>query len=195
MSDFEIWFFWGMKHILDIGAYDHILFVAILTLSFPVKEWKKLLGLITAFTIGHSLTLALSVLDILHLKREYCELLIAITLLISATALFLNKNTPYRVMAVYAIICCFGLIHGMGFSFTIKSVSMPGESIAKPLFYFNCGIEVGQIIVVAHILLFSLILTRFLKVQFIHVQKAVALVAGLFALGLCVLRTTDIFNS
>lgn len=195
MTEFEIWFPWGIIHILDIKGLDHILFIALLTLSFPIQEWKKLIGLITAFTIGHSVTLALSTLSFISIKREYCELLIALTILSTAFMLyFSDKNTPKRGMYLYPLICCFGLIHGLGFSSVIKEVE-PTENVLKDLFYFNCGIEVGQIIMVVFILVISLFLTKVLKINFNFIQKAFAVVAGIASLGMCIQRIIDIYNS
>ena len=194
MNDFEIWFGSGLKHILDLQGYDHILFVALLAISFPVKEWKKLFMLVTAFTIGHSLTLALSVLNIIFIPQKYIECLIAFTILITAISqLIPSKNTPKRVMGIYLIICTFGLIHGMGFSYALKSLLGHNMSVVWPLFLFNIGLEAGQVIIVAVIILFSLFLVRQLKMPFTLMQKSISIIVLIFAVIICSDRLINIF--
>jgi hypothetical protein len=195
MSDLQVWFSSGFEHILAIEGYDHILFVSILAVSFPVSEWKKLLGLITAFTIGHSLSLALGVLNIIYAKQAYTELFIALTILLSALQLFFKKeNHPIGVTYLYLIICCFGLIHGMGFSYALKTMLSAGDGIFKPLFFFNIGLEAGQIVVVTVVILATLLLVRLVKLPFGLIQKSVALISVIFALYMCVERSIAIFT-
>ncbi len=194
MNDFEIWFTSGLKHILDLQGYDHILFVALLSITFPVKEWKKLFMLVTAFTIGHSLTLALSVLNIIFIPQKCIECLIAFTILITAISqLIPTKNTPKRVMYIYLIICIFGLIHGMGFSYALKSLLGHNMSIVWPLFLFNVGLEAGQLIIVAIIILFSLFLVRFIKMPFTIMQKSFSIIFLIFAIVIFTDRLINIF--
>ncbi len=195
MSDFDIWFITGFQHILDLEGYDHILFVTLLAVSFPAQEWKKLLGLVTAFTLGHSLTLALSVLNVIRVSQIYIELLITLTILTTAINLFFSsKNHPKRVMHIYLIICCFGLIHGMGFSYLLKSMLSSGDNIIWPLFLFNTGIEAGQIIIVSFVLLISFLLIRYLKTPFHLIQKTVAVISIIFAATMSFQRLIAIFS-
>lgn len=171
MNDFWIWFSTGFQHILDWNGYDHILYVIALCMLFSVKEWTKLLILVTAFTIGHSLTLAMSVLDVLKVKQVFIELLIPLTIMstcivnivyrkkIEASQNRINYNLNY----VLALI--FGFIHGMGFSYLLKSILGKEESVVFSLLSFNLGLEFGQIIIVISMLLVSVFLARFTKIK------------------------------
>jgi hypothetical protein len=196
MNDFEIWFVTGLRHILDLQGYDHILFVSLLTVMFPLAEWKKLLFIVTAFTVGHSLTLALSVLNIIFVPQKYIELLIGITILVtSVSQLIPSKNTAKEGIFIYLIICFFGLIHGMGFSYLLRSMLAHHESVIWPLFLFNAGLEVGQLVIVSIILLLSLFLVRYFKIPFLIMQKSIAIIVLIFALTICCDRLINIFHS
>jgi hypothetical protein len=173
MDEFWLWFTTGARHILDWNGYDHILYVVALCVLFSVNEWKKLLVLITAFTIGHSLTLAISALNIFSIKQSYIEILIPITIITTclvniAYRRFLtaqrdrNKN-DFRINYVLALI--FGFVHGMGFSYVLKSMLGKETSIIFPLLFFNLGLEFGQLLIVTSMLLFSLFLVRFTRIK------------------------------
>jgi hypothetical protein len=179
MNDFWIWFSTGFQHILDWNGYDHILYVIALCVLFSIKDWKKLLVLVTAFTIGHSLTLAISVLDVLTVKQAYIELLIPLTIMSTCIVnVFYRRFVPIAIgigernnsMAInynlnYSLALGFGFIHGMGFSYLLKSMLGREENILLPLLSFNLGLELGQIIIVISMLLFSVFLTRFTKIK------------------------------
>ncbi len=140
----------GFDHILDLNGYDHILFVIVLCAVYSVRDWKKILVLVTAFTIGHSITLALSALKIVVFPSDIIEFLIPLT--IFATAIFnvSKEHKSQRMVNVnYALAMFFGWIHGLGFSNFFKALLGKEESIMGPLFAFNIGVELGQIIVVA----------------------------------------------
>lgn len=152
MSEFELYFTLGREHILDIKGYDHILFVIALCAIYQIKDWKNVLILVTAFTIGHSLTLALAVLDIISVNKSLIEFLIPVTIFI--TALFNiaqggSGSSTRRVNLNYLFALFFGLIHGMGFSNYLKSLLGKNQDLITQLFAFNIGIEVGQILIVA----------------------------------------------
>ncbi len=169
MQDFWLWFTIGLQHILDFNGYDHICYVTALTVLFPLNEWKKLLILVTAFTIGHSLTLALSVLNFISLPQKMIECLIPITIIITCIYnIISSKNPPKRVSFNYVLALIFGFIHGMGFSYLLKSLLGRQESIIAPLFSFNIGLEAGQLVIVASILFISVILQTFTGVQRKH---------------------------
>lgn len=161
MSDFGLWFVTGLKHIADVNGYDHILYLLVLCGIYEFKEAKRLLILITSFTAGHSITLVLSTLDAIRVNTTWIEFLIPITILITALSNLINAeksaDTSFRMR--YAGALFFGLIHGMGFSFLLKSMLGSEENILMPLFAFNLGIEAGQILIVIAVLLFSLLLT------------------------------------
>jgi hypothetical protein len=161
VSDFGLWFVTGLKHIADVNGYDHILYLLVLCGIYEFKEAKRLLILITSFTAGHSITLVLSTLDAIRVNTTWIEFLIPITILITALSNLINAeksaDTSFRMR--YAGALFFGLIHGMGFSFLLKSMLGSEENILMPLFAFNLGIEAGQILIVIAVLLFSLLLT------------------------------------
>lgn len=162
MSEFQLYFGLGKDHILDyVNGYDHILFVIVLCALYVSRDWKKVLILVTAFTIGHSTTLALSTLRIVSVKPELVEFLIPLTIFVTAVSnLFKNENNisdrPIQMNYFYAIF--FGLIHGLGFSNYLRSILRKDESILTQLFAFNVGLEVGQLIVVALFMAISFIL-------------------------------------
>jgi len=167
MNDFIIWFSMGFEHIADWGALDHILFLTVLCGIYQLSDIKKILLLITAFTFGHSLTLALSTFDILNINNAFIEFLIPITIVITAiTNIFQVKKEDNAFSKMkYIITLSFGLIHGLGFSYVLKSLLSKGESIVFPLFSFNIGLEIGQIVVVSVLLLFLLALYSIFKIK------------------------------
>lgn len=196
MIDWKIWVTTGMEHILDFYGYDHMLFMTLLALMYPYNEWKKLLGLITAFTVGHSLTLALSVTNSIKIQPELIELLIVLTIAFTAAfQLFYSKNTPNRGKVIYLIIACFGLIHGIGFSFLLKSMLGHEEAIFIPLLMFNTGLEIGQILFVLFISVLMLIISKY----FTSIEKTTrTLVVGVIfaaSIFLCFERFLNIINS
>ncbi|MEO8760163.1 MAG: HupE/UreJ family protein [Bacteroidia bacterium] len=166
MQDFTLWLSIGFNHILDWQGYDHILFVTVLCAAYSFTEWKKVLILVTAFTIGHSLTLALSVLDVLKIPSAIIEFLIPVTIVITALTNIITRNKPaQKTNPIYFLALFFGFIHGMGFSYLLKSLLGKEQSVIMPLFSFNLGLELGQMLIVAVVLLISLFLTSFLKVK------------------------------
>lgn len=173
MNEFWLWFSTGTGHILDWNGYDHILYVIALCVLFTSREWKQLLILITAFTIGHSLTLAASVLQIFTVRQAWVEVLIPLTILLTCLVNITGRhkgadrhrraNISYRFNYILALL--FGFIHGMGFSYLLKSMLGKEESIIFPLLSFNLGLEIGQLIIVACMLILSVFLTRFTRIK------------------------------
>jgi HupE / UreJ protein len=165
MSEFTAYLQLGFEHITDPNGYDHILFVVALCAIYSLEEWKKVLILVTAFTIGHSVTLALSTLKIINFRSDIIELLIPITILITAWVNFsaTPKGEIKQPKLRYVLAICFGLIHGMGFSNYLRSLLGDTESIVAPLFAFNVGLEVGQLVIVAVVLLIASLCVRVLK--------------------------------
>ena len=140
----------GWEHIVDINAYDHLLFVMTLCAAFQLKQWKQILVIITAFTLGHSCTLILSALDIVPSNSAIIETLIPITILITAIANIVNYNKENKksdVKIKYGIALAFGLIHGLAFASNFKFMLF-SDDIIMPLFVFNLGIELGQLFIV-----------------------------------------------
>lgn len=164
MNSFNLYFLTGWQHIVSVEALDHILFIAALSAVYLLKDWKKVLVLVTAFTIGHSLTLALSVYDVVRFSEKWVEFLIPCTIIITALFNFSWKqNLQKPVQLNYLFALFFGLIHGMGFANTIRFMLSKDESIALPLLSFNIGLEAGQIAVVAIILLIGYLAVTLLK--------------------------------
>lgn len=183
MSDFWIYVEVGLRHVLNIKAYDHVLFLMALTAAHSMKEWKRLLLLITVFTIGHTLALVLSVFNLLKINENLVEILIPIT--IFATAVFnfvaLKKSLISKsINTVVVITLFFGLIHGLGFSNYFKTI-LPGNSSDKilPLCEFSLGIEAAQTTVVLTILLLSFIAQTIFKVS----KRDFTIVVSAFIVG------------
>lgn len=152
MSPFKLYYSLGLDHILDINGYDHILFVVVLCALYQSTDWKKVLILITAFTIGHSITLALATMRIVRIDAALIEFLIPVTILITALSNLFTKDqkiTEARIWRNYFYAGFFGLIHGLGFSNYLRALLGQDETIILQLFAFNVGLEVGQIIIVA----------------------------------------------
>jgi hypothetical protein len=179
MSEFWIYFQIGLRHVLDIKAYDHVLFLIALTVPYAFKDWKRVLILVSIFTLGHTLSLLLSVFGIILVKAVFIEFLIPITILITA---FFNLFTAGKsskqesITFIGAITLFFGIIHGLGFSNYFKEI-LPGKPTDKlwPLLEFALGIEAAQIIVVLVVLILSFIvqtLFRFSKRDFTLTMSA-----------------------
>lgn len=167
MENFALYFELGWQHILDLQGYDHILFVAVLCGIYLIRDWRKVLILVTAFTVGHSITLALSVYDQVRFDTAIIELLIPVTIVITAvTNIFNKKQATDRITFNYIMALLFGLIHGLGFSNYLKSLLGKDSSVVQELLAFNIGLEIGQILIVAVILLIS-----FLAVQIFQVKR------------------------
>ncbi|ATL47608.1 HupE / UreJ protein [Chitinophaga caeni] len=166
MSEFGLYFDLGWKHIADISGYDHILFVMALCALYTLNEWKKVLILVTAFTIGHSITLALSVLNIVKVPTDIIEFLIPVTIVVTAFTNLLKAGKPVqKVQLNYFFALFFGLIHGLGFSNYLKSLLGTQEDITMPLFAFNLGLEFGQILIVLAILLIAAVVMGVSRVK------------------------------
>ncbi|TDQ17268.1 HupE/UreJ protein [Algoriphagus boseongensis] len=180
MSSFELYFKLGLQHILDIKGFDHILFVLALCAVYVPRDWKKILILVTAFTIGHSLTLALATFNIIQVKSEIIEFLIPVTIAVTAlVSIFKPKpSTGKGIQLNYIFAIFFGLIHGLGFSNYLKELLGKEASIWQPLLAFNLGLEVGQIVIVASFLL----VTSLLNLAGVN-RKDWTLVVSAFVLG------------
>jgi hypothetical protein len=155
----------GFNHIANLSGMDHILFVAALCIRYQLADWKKWLVLITAFTIGHSITLVLSVFNYLDFSTNWIEFLIPVTILITSISnMFLKQFTfKSRFPIIYFFALFFGLIHGLGFSFYLKSLLGTQQNIAPALLAFNLGLEIGQILIVMAILVISFIFVSLLR--------------------------------
>ena len=162
MSEFWLYFNIGLKHVLDINAYDHVLFLIALTIPYAFKDWKRWLLL-----VSHTLALILSVFGVITVQVNLVEFIIPITILIVAffnlfTAGKNNKNESITLIAIVTLF--FGIVHGLGFSNYFKGI-LPGEATDKliPLLEFALGIEAAQLIVVFIILIISYIVQTFFR--------------------------------
>lgn len=188
----DIWFYLkeGLQHILDLDGLDHFYFIISFCLLYTFKDWKTLLGLVTAFTLGHCLTLFLSGLDMVSINSDTVELLIPMTILLSCFHnywIVLNdKTSKQQLIITYIILLIFGLIHGLGFSNYIKMLIFDDESILLPLLGFNLGIEIAQLLIVALFLLVMSLLTRF-KIKLKWVKFAINSVVMLLVLKMILL--------
>ena len=166
MGDFGFYLREGFFHITDWKGYDHILFVMALCLPYGIKDWRQVLILITAFTIGHSITLALSVFNQVLISSKWIEFLIPVTILLTALENLQRKKTEHQhTKWHYIIAMIFGLIHGMGFSNYLKSMLGKSETIISELLAFNIGLEIGQLLIVLVVLLLFFIFVQVLKIQ------------------------------
>ncbi len=172
MSEFLTYLQLGYQHITDLNGFDHILFIITLCSVYGLDSWRKVLILVTAFTLGHSVTLALASLGYVVIDSDFIEFVIPVTILITCVVNFFHrfpksiyKKTYNNPWLRYAIATVFGLIHGLGFSNYLKSLLGAENSITLPLFSFNLGLELGQIIIVIIVLAGNFLLTEILKVK------------------------------
>ena len=164
MNDFTFYFNLGWHHIISWDALDHILFVVALAAIYLIKNWKQVLVLVTAFTIGHSLTLALSVYDVIRINSNWVEFLIPCTIIVTALFNFFQHDFNKKTLRLnYFLALFFGLIHGLGFANTIRFMLAKDEQIGWGLFGFNVGLEAGQIVVVLIILSCSFLIVDLMK--------------------------------
>lgn len=183
MSEFWMYFTIGLKHVLDINAYDHVLFLIALMVPYAFKDWKNVFVLVSLFTIGHTLALLLSVYGVVQIKASLVEFLIPITILITAvfhlfTAGKSSKNESITFVAIVTLF--FGIIHGLGFSNYFKTI-LSGKASDKllPLLEFALGIEAAQIIVVLVVLIISYVVQTFFRFS----KRDWALVMSAFIIG------------
>jgi hypothetical protein len=166
MRDFGFYFRLGWEHIISANALDHQLFIAALAAIYLLQDWRQVLILVTAFTIGHSLTLALSVLDIVRFPSKWVEFLIPVTIVITAFSnLFQKKFTSRSVSINYFLALFFGLIHGMGFANTLRFILAKDQNLGWGLLGFNLGLEVGQIVVVMIVLLIAHVMVNLIRIK------------------------------
>ncbi len=167
--EFFVYLQMGFYHITDFGGYDHIMFILALCAVYQWRDWRKVIALVTAFTIGHSVTLALATFNIVRLPKDFIEFLIPITILLTAVGnlfsdLQENKKRVGKTQYVrYAFALFFGLIHGLGFSNFLRAMLMK-SSIYVPLLGFNVGLELGQLLVVIITLTVASLLVKILNI-------------------------------
>ena len=167
MDDFILYFKLGLNHVLDLNAYDHILFLIVLAVVFSFNQWKKALWLITFFTIGHTLTLGLAAYNIINIKVSIVEFLIPVTIFITGVfnVVRVGKASTGRETINLFFALFFGLIHGLGFSNYFRLMIGQEEEKLLPLLEFALGIEVSQVIIVFGILFLGGVLQNFFRVS------------------------------
>ena len=183
MQDFIFYLKLGWEHIISLDALDHQLFVLVLVAVYSFSDWKKILVLVTAFTIGHSITLALSTLDIVRISSDWVEFLIPLTIVITAfDNITFNGNQSKLMRINYFLALFFGLIHGMGFANTARMMLAKEQNLFTPLLGFNIGLELGQIVVV---IAFLILLFVVIKIFRVHKKDWIMFISsGIFALAL-----------
>jgi len=168
MQEFLFYIKLGLDHVLDFGAYDHILFLSALTVPFTFRNWKRVLVLATIFTLAHCTSLALSVYEVVTMDVGLIEFLIPVTILLTALFNFayvykesLNVGIFMHILAT----AFFGLIHGFGFSNYFKMLMAEEENKITPLLGFATGIELSQVTVILIVLTISYVILELLKAK------------------------------
>jgi hypothetical protein len=189
MNDFAFFFDLGWKHIISKDALDHQLFIIALAAIYLLNDWKQVLILVTAFTIGHSVTLALSAFDVIKVSSDWVEFLIPLTIMVTAALNLVKTEKHYgRYHTQYFLALFFGLIHGLGFANTIRFTLASSQTITVPLLGFNIGLEVGQLLVVGMLLLLSYLVVNTLKLRRKWWVWSLSLLALVVAAYLCIER-------
>jgi hypothetical protein len=184
MEDFVFYFKLGWHHIISVDAFDHLFFIMALTSIYLLKDVKQVLFLVSAFTIGHAISLSLSVLNLVKINSALVEFLIPISIIVTAEIQFvksLHHKAPFRFKYVFALL--FGLLHGLGFANTIRFIMAESQQIALPLLSFNIGLEIGQFLIVLLLLLFAHIFVTILGMSqkwWIRLLNTIALGAGIY---------------
>jgi hypothetical protein len=169
MNDFTFYFSIGWEHIINLEALDHIFFIAALAAIYMLKDWRQVLILVTAFTVGHTITLILSTKRIVEVNESWVEFLIPCTIVVTALSnLFQKSFTSKAVRINYFLALFFGLIHGLAFANVLRMILAPEQSFALSMFSFSVGLESGQILIVFIILLLSQFFIGVLKIQRLH---------------------------
>jgi hypothetical protein len=186
MDEFLVYLNVGLEHVLNIHAYDHLLFLIVLTVPYVAKEWKRLIILVSCFTLGHTISLLLSVFNIIMVKSSWVELLIPITIFITALSniILAGKSSKNGTITfIGGVTVFFGIIHGLGFSNYFNTL-LPGKPIEKlvPLLEFALGIELAQLVVVIVVLILAFIAQTLLKFN----KRDFNLIMSSFVLGVVV---------
>lgn len=190
-EEFALYLQLGFHHIADFAGYDHLLFVTALAIPYTARDWRRLAILVTAFTLGHSATLALATLRVVSVPSALVEVLIPATILITAWLSWRAASADASVQRVppmrYLLAAGFGLIHGLGFSNYLRSLLAQEESIALPLFAFNVGLELGQLLILSIVLAIGASVVRTALTRHTW-MKLVAGMTGVLAIVMLVQR-------
>ncbi len=157
-TDFKYYFLLGWDHIISMDALDHLYFIAVLSIVYQFRHWKQVLVLITAFTIGHAITLFLSGMDVVRLDNSWVEFAIPCTIVFSTIMNFRKTGSMHQTDKLqYAMALFFGLVHGLGYANAIRFMISKNQDMIWSLLGFNLGLEIGQIFVVLLVLMLSFI--------------------------------------
>lgn len=213
MDDFSFFFKQGLSHISDLGAYDHILFIIALAALSSLKNWKALFFSVTAFTIGHSIALALATFKLVKLNTELIEFLIPVSIIITCCwniiqvlqqekkrsesskegdtkEMFHVEHTRFH----HSIIMLFGLIHGLGFSNFLRFILSDNEAIFAPLLAFNVGLEIGQILILSIALIINFVFLRLVKVPYKYWTITISLIVILISIPILLETMMSLFS-
>lgn len=183
MSEFWTYFQLGLYHVLNLSSYDHILFLAVLVIPYAFKDWKRVLMLVSFFTIGHTVALLLSVFNLIFIKEKLVEFVIPITILLTAVYDLLTSGKSFKnnsVTLVGIVTLFFGIVHGFAFSSYFRTIlSGSPQSKLLPMTDFALGIEISQITIVLLVLLFSYLLQSVFRFS----KREITLVIGSFVIG------------
>ncbi|AZI25130.1 HupE/UreJ family protein [Pedobacter sp. G11] len=183
LQDFIFYFKLGWEHIISTDALDHQLFILALVAIYSYTNLKQVLILVTAFTIGHSLTLLLSVMDVIRFDSKWVEFLIPCTIVITAVSNLFRRNFSMKSVKVnYFLALGFGLIHGMGFANSIRMMLAKDQNIGWGLFGFNVGLEAGQVFMVLIILIITFIIFNYTQIK--RLSWVLFISAAVFSLAL-----------
>lgn len=168
MHPFHFYLQLGFEHISNMAGYDHILFLIALCAVYRIEKWRNILVLVTAFTIGHSVTLALASFGSISIPSSIIKFLIPATIFLTAIHNVISNQTsdkPSKMGRNYAMALFFGFIHGMDFSNYFRALLMSDSSIVVPLLGFNIGIELGQLLVVFVIVGIAFLFLNVIKIK------------------------------
>ena len=188
MDDFTFYFGNGWNHIISWQALDHLLFLVALTAAYSISNLRQLALLVTAFTIGHSITLAISVYDLIRFNTNWVEFLIPLSIVITCLYNLVGGLREQGMTFRYAMALLFGLVHGMGFANTLRFMLAREQSLVLPLLGFNSGIEAAQLLVVFLLLFISFLVVKKMGLSQIWWTYFLSAAAGLAALYICVIR-------
>ena len=193
---FAVYLRLGFEHLLDLRAYDHLLFLAVLCAPYSAARWRELLVLVTAFTAGHSASLALATLGWVRPGAALVEFLILVTIAATAAANLAAvrshasdaRAAPIANRARYPAALTFGVIHGLGFSAFLRLALGSERSLFVPLLSFNVGLELAQVAAVTLFLALSFVATGVLRVPSKAWSVGVSVLSGAWALALATSR-------
>ena len=189
MEDFGFYFQFGWDHIIDIGALDHIFFIAALAAIYMLKDWKQVLILVTAFTLGHAITMILSSKNLIEVNTGWIEFLIPCTIVVTALSNLFQKTFTQRTIRInYFLALFFGLIHGLAYANLIKFMITGEQDFIWSWFSFSVGLEAGQILVVFLILLLAQLFVGIFKLNRRIWVMTVSVAVLIFALKMAIER-------